>query len=263
MRPRGALVAGMLLLVFMTGAEGEPAPAHAAERAPAARTPDVAPHPGALLRLDVAVVDDAGRAVSDLGGDDLVVLQAGVAQQIEAFEYDETAGLYRIEYRPQDGRLGQVEIRVNRAGAHVSGSGGPEGQPRWAGSARSSGGPAAEDGREPGDEGTAALQPGAADPSPETTSEPIRLGSRAPRKLKAAPAEYPLQAFLEKVTGDVEVEVLIDAHGRVADILRANGPELLMDAATRAVGRWRFEPTLRKGKPVPVIATVTVPFRMP
>jgi protein TonB len=39
-----------------------------------------------------------------------------------------------------------------------------------------------------------------------------------------------------------------------------SGPPLLLDAATQAVSRWRYEPTILNGQPVPVILTARINF---
>jgi len=43
----------------------------------------------------------------------------------------------------------------------------------------------------------------------------------------------------------------------------SRGHPLLDDAAVAAVKQWKYSPTLLNGKPVPVMATVSVKFDLP
>jgi len=56
--------------------------------------------------------------------------------------------------------------------------------------------------------------------------------------------------------------VTVDEEGNVSDIKVTNGHPLLNDAAKTAVAQWKYSPTLLNGEPVPVIATVTVIFKL-
>jgi periplasmic protein TonB len=60
--------------------------------------------------------------------------------------------------------------------------------------------------------------------------------------------------------GPVQLNVRVDERGRVAEVklLRSSGIERLDAAATRAVGKWRFEPLVQNGRPVSVWTQVNV-----
>ena len=58
------------------------------------------------------------------------------------------------------------------------------------------------------------------------------------------------------------IEATIGADGRVRDTRVLRSVPLLDDAALSAVRQWEYEPTLLNGKPVAVIMTVTVNFRL-
>jgi periplasmic protein TonB len=58
----------------------------------------------------------------------------------------------------------------------------------------------------------------------------------------------------------VILEITIGPDGRVSDAKVLRSIPLLDAAALDAVRKWRYEPTLLNGAPVPVIMTVTVNF---
>jgi periplasmic protein TonB len=73
-----------------------------------------------------------------------------------------------------------------------------------------------------------------------------RFGLAGPVQLSAA--------------GPVQMNVRVDERGRVAEVklLRSSGIERLDAAATRAVGKWRFEPQMQNGHAVSVWTQVNV-----
>jgi protein TonB len=56
------------------------------------------------------------------------------------------------------------------------------------------------------------------------------------------------------------LEILIDVTGRVAGVRVLRSISSLDDAAVRTVREWRFEPAVRHGRPVPVLAWTPVRF---
>jgi TonB family protein len=85
---------------------------------------------------------------------------------------------------------------------------------------------------------------------------------REPRKLKNVPPVYPEEAKKAGVQGVVILECTISPEGKVVDVRVLRGIPLLDPAAVEAVKQWEYTPTLLEGKPVPVIMTVTVNFRL-
>lgn len=83
-----------------------------------------------------------------------------------------------------------------------------------------------------------------------------------PKKLKNVPPVYPEEAKKARVQGVVILECTISPAGKVADVRVLRGIPLLDQAAVDAVKQWEYTPTLLAGKPVPVIMTVTVNFRL-
>jgi TonB family protein len=92
---------------------------------------------------------------------------------------------------------------------------------------------------------------------------PVRVGGAItqPRKVVDVAAVPPVGPGGEIFHGVAILEITSGVDGAVTDakVLRSLHRDL-DDAALQAVKRWRYEPTLLNGTPVPVIMTVTVRF---
>ncbi len=97
------------------------------------------------------------------------------------------------------------------------------------------------------------------DPGEEDQERPIT----APKKVQDVQPIYPPSARSQRRQGIVILEALISPTGcvRSVEVLRGPAPDL-EGAALRAVTFWRYTPALLAGKPVPVVMTVTVNFRL-
>lgn len=75
---------------------------------------------------------------------------------------------------------------------------------------------------------------------------------------------YPAGAKQDKVQGSVVLDITIGVDGTVLDAKASKTPDArLSEAAISAVKQWKFKPALTKaGKPVEVLATVTVNFKL-
>jgi TonB family protein len=78
---------------------------------------------------------------------------------------------------------------------------------------------------------------------------------------KVAP-EYPYEAKLRGIQGDVILAITITTTGDVANLHVISGDPLLTEAAIDAVKQWKYKPYLLKGQPVEVATTVKISFRM-
>ncbi len=85
---------------------------------------------------------------------------------------------------------------------------------------------------------------------------------RPARLVSSAPPVYPPLARSQRVEGDVTVDALIDATGRMTTIKVISGPVLLQQAAVAAVQLWKYEPATLNGGAVPMHVTVIVKFRL-
>jgi protein TonB len=84
-----------------------------------------------------------------------------------------------------------------------------------------------------------------------------------PKLLRAATPEYPQAAYETGREGTVELELRIDAQGRVAHARVTKSIAELDRAALICVSNWRFIPAQRRGQPVPSVATAMVTFKRP
>lgn len=67
------------------------------------------------------------------------------------------------------------------------------------------------------------------------------------RKLKSGqPPEYPELARQMKIKGMARVMVTITPDGIVKDVKEVGGHPLLIDALTRAVKKWKYEPAAKE-----------------
>jgi protein TonB len=91
----------------------------------------------------------------------------------------------------------------------------------------------------------------------------LAIGARPPQVLYRAEPRYLEPARRARVQGVVELDLAVDARGRVVrvDVLRAL-PLGLTEEAERAVRQWRFRPAERNGQPVPVRFSVIVNFTL-
>jgi TonB family protein len=86
-------------------------------------------------------------------------------------------------------------------------------------------------------------------------------GIDSPRRLDVA--QYPPEAMAVGVQGIVQVEVVINEEGHVAQAKVTRSIPFLDEAALTAVREWRFKPTMVNGQPVPVRTTLMVNFTLP
>jgi TonB family protein len=81
--------------------------------------------------------------------------------------------------------------------------------------------------------------------------------------LSKVEPEYSEEARKAKWQGTVELQIVVDEHGVPKEMRVTRALGLGLDQkALEAVAKWRFKPGMRDGKPVPVIATVQVNFRL-
>jgi TonB family protein len=92
--------------------------------------------------------------------------------------------------------------------------------------------------------------------------EPIKAGGSMPgsKLIRRVEPIYPEEAKREHVQGLVILTITVDEEGNVTNAVVSKGHPFLNDAAVTAVKQWKYSPTFLNGKPVPVMATVTVKF---
>jgi TonB family protein len=80
--------------------------------------------------------------------------------------------------------------------------------------------------------------------------------------ISSVPPVYPALAKTQHVAGDVRVDALVDATGRVTAMKVVSGPSLLHQAAMDSLRQWKYQAATLDGKPVPMHLTVTIQFRL-
>ena len=85
---------------------------------------------------------------------------------------------------------------------------------------------------------------------------------KEPRKTKQVAPEWPEKALRAGLTGTVVLETVIGIDGHVQTVKVVSGFRSLAETAVVAVRKWQYTTTELDGKPVPVIMTITVNFRL-
>lgn len=109
-----------------------------------------------------------------------------------------------------------------------------------------------------------AVNPGAFVADEKQPAAPLPVGGevQAARLLSSVQPAYPVLARTQHVSGDVKLDALVDASGRVSAMKVISGPVLLQQAAMDALRQWKYQPATLDGKPVPMHLSVTIRFRM-
>jgi len=100
---------------------------------------------------------------------------------------------------------------------------------------------------------------------PSAPAAPLPVGGdvKQAKLISSVPPVYPMLAKNQRVSGNVTIDALIDANGRVTTTKVVSGPTLLQQAAMDALKQWKYQPASLHGKPVSVHLTVTILFRLP
>jgi TonB family protein len=99
---------------------------------------------------------------------------------------------------------------------------------------------------------------------PRSASDPHKAASGVMQGLleKKVDPNYPEEAKLQHITGDVILSAVIDKEGKIQHLQVVSGDPILAKAAIDAVQQWRYRPYQLEGKPVDVETTITVRFHM-
>jgi len=91
---------------------------------------------------------------------------------------------------------------------------------------------------------------------------PVGGDVKPAKMISSVPPVYPSLARSQHISGDVNVDALIDVNGRVTSMKVISGPALLHQAAMEALRQWKYRPATLDGKPVPMHLTITLRFRV-
>lgn len=97
---------------------------------------------------------------------------------------------------------------------------------------------------------------------PVNDGSPMQVGPLLAYAVTKTPVIVPQIAKLQKMSGEVKVELTVDENGSVAKIDKMTGPSLLQGAAKDAVKKWKFKPFLRNGRPVQAAGFVSFNFAL-
>lgn len=112
-----------------------------------------------------------------------------------------------------------------------------------------------------------------ATPSPASAPDPYatrpgtalagRNGVKPPVLMQAVNPSYSEQARAEKISGDVTVQLTVDANGNPSDVRVLRGLGYGLDEkAVEAVQQYKFRPATRDGVAVPVKLYIKVNFKI-
>ena len=100
----------------------------------------------------------------------------------------------------------------------------------------------------------------------------VAMAQDAPKKITRAEAlsalatkvqpDYPPIAKQLKVQGTVELEALVSETGEVMKVNIVSGNPVLTNASAQAVKHWKFKPFMQDGKPIQVLAPISLDFKL-
>lgn len=97
---------------------------------------------------------------------------------------------------------------------------------------------------------------------PVTPKHPIVVSrSMEAMLLNKVIPEYPNIARLAGITGDVKLHAIIAKDGTVQSLTVTSGPDMLREAALKAVAQWKYRPYYLNGEAVEVETVITVSFK--
>ena len=103
-------------------------------------------------------------------------------------------------------------------------------------------------------------------PAPENAEVlfdvPIGGNVILPVKTKNVAPVYPYVARTARIGGEVVLEAVITAEGRIADLRVVDSAPLLDEAAVAAIRQWQYEPAQLNRIPVSVPVTINVTFSL-
>jgi len=116
---------------------------------------------------------------------------------------------------------------------------------------------------ESGAEGlNAGLIGGSNQPSAPAAALPVGGDVRQAKLISHIDPVYPTIARSQRISGNVVIDALIDASGRVTTMKVVSGPTLLHQSAMDALKQWRYQPAMLNGTPVSMHLSVAIQFRL-
>ena len=127
--------------------------------------------------------------------------------------------------------------------------------------ARSAGGAAKTSAPAPAKVAASSPAAGAAEDA-SRAGAPISVGPLQTKAERKVAPSYPALARTARISGVVTVYVVVNESGEVETVSRVDGPAQLQAAASDAVRRWKFKPTVIDGQPVRVSGYINFNFSL-
>ena len=86
--------------------------------------------------------------------------------------------------------------------------------------------------------------------------------AKAPELLVRSAPIYPTMARQARVEGQVVIDAVIDATGKLTNMTVISGPPLLQQAAIDSLRTWKYRPGYLNEKPISTKTSITVNFRL-
>jgi len=101
-------------------------------------------------------------------------------------------------------------------------------------------------------------------PVPTPTPPMVTGGGdlQPPKLVSSSPPVYPSVARLENLQGVAVIDVLVDATGKVTDMMVISGSPRLAQAAMDALRTWKYEPARLNGQPIAMHTHVSINFSL-
>ena len=99
-------------------------------------------------------------------------------------------------------------------------------------------------------------------PAPAVPAPPKGGQLQQPKLLSSTAAVYPPLARAQGAQGDVTIDALIDANGKVSTTNVLSGNPLLQRAAVDSLRLWKYQPAKLNGEPIPIHINVTISFHL-
>lgn len=112
----------------------------------------------------------------------------------------------------------------------------------------------------PNGDGMPDITPGRTAPPKPPARLIISHPSEAMLLVKVVP-DYPNVAKIAGVQGDVKLHAIIAKDGTIQSLSVTSGPDMLREAALKAVEQWRYRPYTLNGQAVEVETVITVSFK--
>ena len=92
----------------------------------------------------------------------------------------------------------------------------------------------------------------------------LRISTKVGEDLKIHDENpiYPREARINHIQGDVLLGATIDTKGKIVNLIVMKGDPILVDAAVRAVKKWKYRPYVLNGEPVEVETTILIKFHL-